>query len=200
MFHIFPRTTRYGSAFPGPSKIYRRGLWRKSFSMLCFGTTKRCIDSSTLTQGRSPGVPIRQEAGWAPHPRSSNTSISLPTSRIQCATGHCTPWAMGLHIRNATAQYVVTEVAFKRVYVSAYLTVIIANNKNADIHSSNFDFIIDHGQTSGCKPMGLLSPTVRLKKWFTRKCNSETARSTTLTISKNPNFKSSLSFVLRSTN
>jgi len=38
------------------------------------------------------------------------------------------------------------------------------------------------------------------KKWFRRKCNSEIERKTTVTISKNPNFKSSLSFVWRSTN
>jgi len=55
---------------PGPKKMSRRGVWRKSFSKLHFGITQRCIVSSALTQGRSPGVPIKQEAGWAPQPHS----------------------------------------------------------------------------------------------------------------------------------
>lgn len=64
-------------------------------------------------------MPVRQEAGWAPELRSSDGKICL----------YPRP--------ESNAQYFVTRVEFKRLYVTAYLTVIIANNKNADNHSSN---------------------------------------------------------------
>jgi hypothetical protein len=64
----------------GPKQNVKNGIWRKSFSVLCFGTKWKCIARSALTQGNSPGVPIRQEAGWAPQPCSGDTKISTHVS------------------------------------------------------------------------------------------------------------------------
>lgn len=118
---------------PGP----KQNVWRKCFSKLYFGITQRYIVSSALTQERSTGVPIRQEAGWAPEPRSSDAKISTHVrDPVRSQSLHCVSY-WPTYIWNATAQYFETKVEFTRLYVTAYLTVIIANNKNADIHESN---------------------------------------------------------------